>query len=395
VATSIQPMIPDAEPSAPREETVVDALLRRGVSRRRFLQFCTAMAGALAMPLAYGPRIAKALESAPKPVLVWLEFQDCAGNTESMLRSSHPDVAEVVLETLSWEYHETIMAGAGQQAEAVLERVRTEHKGEYIVVVEGAIPTADDGVYCTIGGKTALQIAREVCSDAALVIAAGACAWDGGFVAQGPTGAVGIGAAVGGLNLVNLGGCPMNSVNTAATLVHYLTFKEAPPLDEYKRPLFAYGHLIHDQCERRAHFDAGRYVEAWGDEGHRKGWCLYKMGCKGPQTEYNCPTVRWNDGTSWPVKAGHGCIGCAGPTFWNEMSPFYERLPDVNLVAADVDAGTLGIALVGGVAAATAAHAGVVIARNAAKRRTQAAEAPGAGAAAVPEDADAKAEEAE
>ncbi len=96
-------------------------------------------------------------------------------------------------------------------------------------------------------------------------------------------------------------------------LVHYLTFGEAPALDQYNRPLFAYGHLIHDQCERRAHFDAGRFVEKWGDEGHRNGWCLYKMGCKGPQATYNCPIVRWNDGTSWPIGAGHGCIACASP----------------------------------------------------------------------------------
>ena len=98
-----------------------------------------------------------------------------------------------------------------------------------------------------------------------------------------------------------------------ATIVHYLTFGTAPALDSYKRPLFAYGHLIHDQCERRANFDAGRFVEHWGDEGHRNGWCLYKMGCKGPQATYNCPIVRWNGGTSWPIGAGHGCIACASP----------------------------------------------------------------------------------
>lgn len=363
-------------PGAGSRASVLDALMRRGVSRRRFLQFCGAMAAALALPAAYGPRIARALASSSRPTLVWLEFQDCAGNTESMLRSSHPDVAEVVLETLSWEYHETIMAGAGYQAEAVLERVRREHKGEYIVIVEGAIPTADGGVYCTIGGRTALEIAREVCSDAALVIAAGACAWDGGFVAEGPTGAVGIGQAVPGLNLVNLGGCPMNSANAAAVLVHYLTFGEAPPMDAYHRPLFAYGHLIHDQCERRAHFDAGRYVEAWGDEGHRRGWCLYKMGCKGPEATFNCPSVKWNDGTSWPVKAGHGCIGCASPQFWRQMSPFYERLPNVKLIGLDLDAQTIGLGAVGLVAGATAAHAvGMGIKARRARASAKAAEA--------------------
>ena len=376
---TIQPVlgIPLEEPVGEQRSTVLEALTRRGVSRRRFLQFCSAMAAALALPSAYGPRIARALESSPRPILLWREFQDCAGNTESMLRSSHPDLAEIVLETLSMEYHETIMAGAGHQAEAVIERVRREHKGEYIVIVEGAIPTAEGGIYCTIGGKTALQLAREVCSDAALVIAAGACAWDGGFVASGPTGAVGIGQAVSGLNLVNLGGCPMNSANAAAVLVHYLTFGEAPPLDAYRRPLFAYGHLIHDQCERRAHFDAGRYVEAWGDAGHRKGWCLYKMGCKGPEATFNCPSVRWNDGTSWPVQAGHGCIGCASPQFWTQMSPFYERLPNVKLIGLDLDAQTIGLGAVAAVAGAATVHGvGMAIKKRRARAVAVAGEEP-------------------
>lgn len=343
------------------------ALAERGIPRRDFLKFCSAMVATLALPGRYAFAVADALENAKRPVLVWLEFQDCAGNTESLLRSSHPDVASVVLETLSWEYHETIMAGAGHQAEAALQRVVREEKGKYICVVEGSIPTADGGVYCTIGGRTALDIAREVCGNAAATIAVGACAWDGGLVAASPnpTGAVGVQEAVPGIKIVNLGGCPQNAANTAAVIVHYLTFGELPALDQYNRPLFAYGAIIHDQCERRAHYDAGRYVEAWGDEGHRKGWCLYKMGCKGPQATYNCPNVRWNDQTSWPVKAGHGCIACASYRFWDTKSPFYQRLPQVAGFGADVTAGEIGTVFVTGVAAATAAHAVISAARMA------------------------------
>jgi hydrogenase small subunit len=234
-----------------------------------------------------------------------------------------------------------------------------EEKGKYLVIVEGAIPTADDGVYCTIGGRTALDIAREVCGSAAATIAVGACAWDGGLVRSNPnpTGALGLHEAVPGLTVVNLPGCPQNSVNTAAVLVHYLTFGVLPALDGEGRPLFAYGQLIHDQCERRAHYDAGRYVQAWGDEGHRKGWCLFKMGCKGPEANYNCPTVRWNNSTSWPVKSGHGCIACASSRFWDTKSPFYERLPHPAGFGVDVTAGEIGWTVVAGVAAATAAHA--------------------------------------
>jgi len=316
------------------------------------------MVATLALPARYVSAVEKALSQAKRPVLVWLEFQDCAGNTESMLRSSNPTVAEFVLELLSWEYHETIMAGAGKQAEQALDRVVREHKGEYIAVVEGSIPTANDGMYCTIGGRTALAIAKEVCSNAAACIAVGACAWDGGLprANPNPTGAVGLQEAIPGLKVVNLGGCPHNPANTAALLTHYLTFHEMPALDQYNRPLFAYGNIIHDQCERRAHFDAGRFVEEWGDTGHRKGHCLYKMGCKGPEATYNCPVVRWNDGTSWPVKSGHGCIACASYRFWDTKSPFYKRLPSVPGFGVDVDAGEIGLVLVGGVAAGLGLH---------------------------------------
>jgi hydrogenase small subunit len=348
------------------------ALRARGVSRREFAKFCSLMVATLALPSRYVGAVTKALSQAERPVLVWLEFQDCAGNSESMLRSSNPPVSEFVLDLLSWEYHELLMAGAGKQAEDALERVVREHPGEYIAVVEGAIPTADGGVYCTIGGKTALDIATRVCSSAAAVIAVGACAWDGGLVRSNPnpTGALGLQEAVPGLKkVINLGGCPHNPANTAAVLVHYLTFHDFPALDQYNRPLFAYGNIIHDQCERRAHYDAGRYVEEWGDEGHRKGYCLYKMGCKGPEATYNCPTVRWNDGTSWPVKAGHGCIACASHRFWDTKSPFYKRLPSVPGFPADVDAGTLGLWLTGGMAAALGLH-GIASAGRAQMRPT-------------------------
>jgi hydrogenase small subunit len=342
----------------PAVESIYEACRKRGISRRKFIEYCAGMTATLALPSAYTRVIAQALTQRKKPVLVWLEFQDCAGNTESMLRSAHPTVEDVVLETISWEYHETIMAGYGHHAEAALERVVREEKGKYLAVVEGAIPTADGGVYCTIAGRTALDIAQEVCTSAAATIAVGACAWDGGLVKSNPnpTGALGVQEAVPGIKVVNLGGCPHNAANTAAVLVHYLTFGEMPALDPYNRPLFAYGQIIHDQCERRAHYDAGRYVQEWGDEGHRKGWCLYKMGCKGPQATYNCPTVRWNNGTSWPVKGGHGCIACASPRFWDTKSPFYDRLPKPAGFGVDVTAGEIGWTIVGAVAAATAAH---------------------------------------
>src|SRR5215471_13726388 len=225
----------------PEGQSVYAALKARGVPRRRFIEFCSAMVATLALPDRYVAKVVEAVGKAKKPVLVWVQFQDCAGNSESILRASHPTVLEVVLDLLSWEYHEIIMAGAGHQAEAALQRVVKEEKGKYLAVVEGSIPLADDGVYCTVAGKTALSISREVCTNAAATIAAGACAWYGGLVAASPnpTGAVGISRAVPEAKVINLGGCPQNPANTAAVLVHYLTFGELPAVDQYNRPLFA------------------------------------------------------------------------------------------------------------------------------------------------------------
>ena len=353
-----------------REEILQDgvwaALERRNISRRDFLRFCSVMAGTLALPSRYAPKIVKALEQTRRPALVWLEFQDCAGNSESALRAGHPSFADIVLELLSWNYHEIVMAPSGKAAEKSLHDTVTMERGSYIAVVEGSIPLADNGVYCTIGGRSAIDIAQEVCTNAYATIAVGTCASFGGIpaAAGGITGAVGVSQAIPGLRLINLSACPMNGANLAATLVHYLTFKELPATDNLGRPLFAHGDRIHDDCPRRAHYDAGQFVEEWGDEGHRQGWCLYKMGCKGPATDYNCPRIQWNDGTNWPIGVGHGCIGCAQPAFWDNMTPFYQTLPNVGGFGVEVTAEEFGLAVVGTVAALTAVHAVGSVIRN-------------------------------
>lgn len=342
-----------------KDGTIGELLRERGVSRRDFIRFCTTMAAALALPSSFVPKIVEALEKKKRPTVVWLEFQDCAGDTESMLRASKPTVAEIVLDILSLDYHETIMAPSGKGAEKSLMDVVKNLKGQYIAIVEGAIPTKDDGVYCCIGGKTALSIAREVCGNALATIAVGSCASWGGIPSANPnpTGAVSVKKAVPGAKVVNLPGCPMNVENLTATIVHFLTFGTLPALDSHGRPYFAHGKRIHDNCERRAHFDAGQFVRQWGDEGHRLGWCLYEMGCKGPEAYFNCPSVKWNEGTSWPVQGGHGCIGCAAEHNWDKLSPFYQRLPKVPGFGIESTADKIGAGIAIATAAGIAAHA--------------------------------------
>jgi hydrogenase small subunit len=303
-----------------------ERLAQRGVSRRQFLKFCGAMAATLALPAHYTGRIAHALATAARPPLVWLGFQDCTADTESFLRASQPDVATLLLETLSLNYHETIMVPAGRMSEKSLSDTVRDYAGQYICVVEGSIPTGNGGAYCAIGGRTAISIAQEVCSQALATLAVGTCAWEGGLAAAAPnpTGAVGVKDAVPGLKtLINLPGCPANVANITATIVHFLTFKQWPPTDGSGRPLAFYGNEIHEECPRHDHYEKDQFVLAWGDQGHRQGWCLFQMGCRGPDTKHNCPQVKWNDGTNWPIGAGHGCLGCSEQRFWDRHSPFY------------------------------------------------------------------------
>jgi len=288
-----------------------------GVTRRDFLKFCSLMTGVLALPRSHMRTIENALEMKQRLPVIWLEMQDCAGCTEALLRATQPTVGQLVLDVLSVDYHETIMAAAGNLAEEA--KQATIDAGGYLLVVEGSIPVGDGEFYCTVGGKSALQLLMEAATNAAAIVAVGNCATFGGWpiATPNPTNASFVTEIIKDKPVMNLPGCPYNPVNLTAAVVHFLTFGELPAMDDLHRPLFAYGALIHDNCPRRGHFDAGEFVVAWGDEGHKKGWCLYKMGCKGPVTYHNCPAVEYNDGTSWPIKAGHGCIACSEPGFWD------------------------------------------------------------------------------
>jgi hydrogenase small subunit/[NiFe] hydrogenase small subunit len=301
--------------------------------------------------------------------VVWLHFQECTGCTESLLRASHPDIGRLILDIISLDYHETVMAAAGHQAEKSLHDAVKDHEGRFICVVEGAIPTRDNGVYCKIAGRTAMEILAEVGPKASAVIAIGSCAAYGGLqaAAPNPTGAAGVQDLLSGVPVINVPGCPPNPVSFLGTVLHYFTFRKLPATDNLGRPLFAYGRKIHDQCERRAHFDEGRFAEEFGDDGHKKGYCLYKVGCKGPGTFSNCPAARFNDVEVWPVGVGHGCIGCTEPGFWDTMGPFYERLPDIKIPGGSgiiADAGSVGTKVLGVTAAAVGIHAAVGIGKK-------------------------------
>ncbi len=309
------------------KEEVLASMESKGVSRRDFIKYATLVTSVLGLAPSMVPRVAQAMAARQRPTVIWLHFAECTGCSEALLRTTYPWIDTVVLDILNVAYHETIMAPSGKHAEKSLHEAMKKYKGKYICVCEGAIPTADGGAYGKVGGRTMLEIAREVTSGALATICVGQCASFGGVqaAAPNPTKAKGVGEAL-GAKTVNIAGCPPNAINIIATIVHYLLLGRLPALDDNGRPLFAYGQTIHDQCPRRAHYENGEFVKKFGDEGAQKGWCLAEMGCKGPDTYNNCPKVLFNDGTNWPIGAGHPCIGCSEPNFWDTKSPFYEPI---------------------------------------------------------------------
>ena len=376
-------------PQTVRESSIdFDALEDRlGLPRRDFLKFCTVMASTMGLSAGADAAIAQAIASARRPSVIWIQFQECTGCTESLLRANHPTIERLILDIISLDYHETLFAAAGHQAEAARRQAMKDNKGKYLLVVEGAIPTKDNGIYCKIGGQTAIEMLKECAADAAAVVAIGSCASWGGVPSTkpNPTGSEGAGEVL-GKAVVNLPGCPPNPYNLISTVVHFLTFNNLPELDAKGRPKFAYGRLIHENCERRAHFDAGRFAKEFGDEGHRKGWCLYKLGCKGPETHANCPAILFGDvsNASWPVGTGHPCIGCTekGVVFTKPIHALAELktvTPPVFFARPAEERGTgVTFAAAAALAAIAGAAAGgtAMLARNLGKRGPEREQGP-------------------
>jgi hydrogenase small subunit len=348
-------------------------LAARGVSRRDFLKYCGSVAALLGMSEMYAPQIAAAVEkTATLQPALWMAHGLCTGCTESMAQVDTPDVPTVVLDLLSINYWETVMAAAGDQAEANIKA--TVDKGGYVLIVEGSVMLGENGNVLRIGGRPGIDELKEVAAKAAAVIAVGSCAVDGGWVAGSPNIANATGVSKflkdSGINVpvINLPTCPVNPEWVVAMLVDVLLLGELASgkildkLDAKGRPKLIFGSTIHDNCPRRGHFENGEFV-VFGSADHAKqeaaGWCLYQMGCKGPQTETNCPLVRWNRRTSWCVEGGSPCIGCGtadpakgGSGNWFDASaPFLSRLADTRLPGVGgVQPSVIG-EVIGGVAA--------------------------------------------
>jgi hydrogenase small subunit len=340
-----------------REGKVADhnALLKpllraRGVSRRDFLKFCGTLASLMALPQSMAPAIAEALGKARRQSVIWLSFQECTGCTESLTRSHSPTLEGLIFDAISLDYHHTLQAASGEAAEAARETAMKDSFGQYLLVVDGSIPVRNGGAYSTIAGISNLDMLKEAAQGAAAIVAVGSCAAFGGIARAhpDPTGALPVSEIIRDKPVINISGCPPIPVVITGVLAHYLTFGTLPELDALGRPKLFYGESVHDRCYRRPFYDQGKFAKTFDDEGARNGWCLFELGCKGPTTFNACATTKWNQGVSFPIESGHGCLGCSEPDFW-DAGGFYRAL-SVPLPAADRAA--LGMAATGAVAGA-------------------------------------------
>lgn len=355
----------------------------RLVTRRDFLKHAGATAALLGLSESLVPQLAKALQelSTGKPPVIWIQGQNCTGCSISILNSNYPMIAELVLDTLSIRYQPNIMAAAGDVATRAIEETAQAMKGRYVLVVEGPVPEKEGGEFCTFGLEKATKVLdgrtvpkdkpmtawmKELVPGAAAVIALGNCASYGGIPAANAsvTGTKPVSKVVEKIDpkkpVINVGGCPPHPdwfVGTVMDALMWLKGKKGKPdLDTHGRPIAFFGKLIHENCERRAAFDAGLFLEDWNDQNPDMKLCLFKMGCKGPVTYADCPIRRWNSGVNWCVGANAPCHGCAEPSFYKDLSPLYEPLPNVNFAGLTTSTEVLGWVAAGATAAGVGVH---------------------------------------
>ena len=356
-------------------ESLWDHYMKKGMSRRSFVKGCIALTSLMGLSTDMVGKVVEAAEKTPLPVVVWIHGHECTGCDESFIRSGSPLASDLVLNEIALEYDHLLSAACGAPFEAHLDETIQKYKGKYILAVEGATCTKDNGVYCMSGGHTFSHLLQKASAGAAAVVAYGSCAAYGGIQAAkpNPTGSSGISQFIGNAPLVKVPGCPPIPEVMTGVIMHIALFGSIPPLDNDGRPKQFYGNRIHDTCYRRPFFDAGMFAETFDDKGAKAGWCLYKLGCRGPETYNSCGNLRWFQGMSYPIQSGAPCIGCSNANFWDE-DPFLTRMPEYGPLG-NVD--KIGAAAAGAMAVGVAAHAVVSVAQKNMKEAKELAEKKG------------------
>ncbi|VBB06810.1 [nife]-hydrogenase small subunit [Lucifera butyrica] len=334
-----------------------DIFQNNKLSRRQFIKTCVALTSIMGLSTTMIPKVIEAAEKKALVPVIWLHGHECTGCDEALLRSQTPLASDLVLNTISLEYTDVLAAAAGEPLEDHLAKTMQQYRGQYILAVEGAVPVGNDGVTCMVGGKPFVDNLRAVAQGAAAVLAYGSCASWGGIQAAkpNPTHSVAVTEVLPGKTVVRVPGCPPIPEVMTGVIMHYALFGQIPPLDSQGRPAQFYGNRIHDTCYRRPFFDSGMFAETYDGAGSKAGWCLYKLGCRGPETYNSCGNMRWWNGLSYPIQSGAPCIGCAEKDFWDH-APFSARLPQISLPNTIADADKVGLVAAGVAGAGVVAH---------------------------------------
>lgn len=328
------------------------------LTRRQFIRLAMTTTAALQLSDMLIPHLAEAFTGKKKPPVIWLEMMTCTGDYLSTANTLHPNMRQLLFDTIDLYYSNTTMAAEGEMAIRALLETAEREKGEFILIAEGTVPLKNNGQYGAIGyhpdGRlfTDIEAIRFLAPKAKYIMAVGTCASFGGPYAArpNPSGSVAVHKVV-DQQVVNVPGCPVHPDWAIGTLTHLLLYG-VPNLDAFNRPTVFFGKRIHDWCPRRQHFDNGIFAEQPGEEK-----CTYKIGCKGPVTFVDCPTRQWiGDHNSWPVEANSPCIGCVNPDFPDGMSPFYAHLPDMNVSGVRASTDKLGLGVAAFTAGSIATH---------------------------------------
>jgi hydrogenase small subunit len=296
------------------------------IGRREFLKYCIGSAAALGLPLSALGKLEKAFAAGTLPTVVWLNGANCTGCTVSLANrfsSQAPtDIADLLINTIDLAFHPNLMGAAGDLAVDTLIQATS---GEFILAVDGGIPTAFGGSTCMVWTEngeevTALKAVQTLAPKAKAVLCIGTCASFGGIPAgnPNPTGIVSVRNAS-GRSTINIPGCPTHPDWIIWTIAQLLSGATVV-LDSYGRPAALFGSEnvnVHERCSREDSEEA----HTFGEEGR----CLKELGCKGPRTQADCPTRKWNSATNWCVGANAICLGCTESGFPDKFSPFYTK----------------------------------------------------------------------
>ena len=313
---------------------------RHGITRRDFVRWAVATPAALTLMKDFPEKLAAALQDVVKEYpIIWLQASTCSGCSVSVINTIHPSIKNVILEQvlpghkLILAYHGTLMAATGSLSVDAARDSASKYKGKYVLVVEGAIPTKQDGIYGSVGddnGKpfTMLKWVDFLGRDAMAALTVGTCAAYGGLPSAepNPSGSKGLTDVFAMLNIatpiINIPGCPCHPDWFIGTVSKILLYGMPKPkeLDEFGRLKLFYGRSIHNRCINRDYLDDGVFASRFGDEG-----CLLELGCKGPFTNADCPIRLWNGGVNWCINVGSPCIGCTEKGFPDAHSPIYQK----------------------------------------------------------------------